>query len=211
MKENLSDITVVLDRSGSMTQCKLEAENGLNHFIEEQKSLSGECSFTLVQFDTEIEVVHNGIPISGTPKCSLIPRGMTALLDAVGSTINKVGQRLSAMPEPERPGLVVFVIITDGLENSSHEYTVSNIKEMIELQQNKYRWKFLFLGANQDAFQTSDSMGIAPHASANYDVENTEIAFSSVSNAVSRSRTQSRDSGMQDLAFNESERKSMVN
>ena len=161
MRNDLTDVTVVLDRSGSMQSCRDDAEGGLNTFIEEQKKQPGETLFTLVQFDTEYEFVHKGKPIRDVGPCELVPRGMTALLDAVGRAIAETGERLAAMPEPDRPGLVVFVIVTDGQENSSKEYTKPQIKEMIERQQNDYKWQFTFLGANQDAFAEAHGIGIA--------------------------------------------------
>jgi len=113
MRKDLTDITIVMDRSGSMNSCREEAENGVNHFIKEQSEASGECLLTLVQFDNEYEFIHRGVPIGNVPKYSLVPRGMTALLDAVGRAINETGERLASMDETDRPGLVVFVIMTD--------------------------------------------------------------------------------------------------
>lgn len=113
---------------------------------------------------------------------------MTALLDAVGRAINETGQRLAVMPEHERPGLVVFVIITDGQENSSHEFTKTQIKELIKHQQTKYAWQFTFLGANQDAFAEARSIGISLIASANFVPKSAKLAFESASNNVGRMR-----------------------
>ncbi len=135
MRSDLTDITLVVDRSGSMQEIQSDAEGGVNAFIEKQAEEPGEALLTLVQFDTEYEFVHKGVPIEKVPKYELAPRGMTALLDAVGRAINETGERLAKMPEPDRPGLVIFVIMTDGMENSSKEFTKSQIKEMIEEQQ----------------------------------------------------------------------------
>ncbi len=161
MRQELTDITVVLDRSGSMHSCQSDAEGGLNRFIDDQKKQPGEANFTLVQFDTEYEFVHRGIPIKSVPHCSLVPRGNTALLDAVGRAIVETGERLAKLPEADRPGLVVFVVITDGEENSSKEFSLTRIKEMIQHQQDVYKWQFIYLGANQDAFAEAGAMGIA--------------------------------------------------
>ena len=186
MRNDLSDVTVVLDRSGSMASCRDDAEGGLNTFIEEQKKHPGETLFTLVQFDTEYEFVHKGKPIREVGPCQLVPRGMTALLDAVGRAIAETGERLAAMPEPDRPGLVVFVIVTDGQENSSKEYTKPQIKEMIERQQNDYKWQFSFLGANQDAFAEAGGIGIALDGTANYKPRRAKEAFFAASANVGR-------------------------
>ncbi len=189
MRKNLTDITVVLDRSGSMGVCRTESENGINHFIEEQKKEDGETIFSLVQFDTEYEFVHKGVSIQDVPKFTLRPRGLTALLDAVGKAINETVIRLADMDEADLPGLVVFVIVTDGGENASHEFTKSQIKELIEKQQNKFKWQFTFLGANQDAFAEGSGIGIMMGAIANYNINNTKHAFSASSDNVSRMRT----------------------
>ncbi len=190
-KKNLTDITVVLDRSGSMSSIKEEAENGLNHFIDEQKELPGSASFTLVKFDTEYEFAYKGVDIQSVGKCTLEPRGMTALLDAVGRSINETGERLKNTLEEEKPGLVVFVIVTDGAENSSHEFTRSQIKEMIEKQRSTYKWQFTFLGANQDAFAEASSIGIASMSTMTYSPHKAQDVFYAASSNVGRMRSAS--------------------
>ena len=189
VRKDLTDVTVVLDRSGSMVSCREEAENGLNHFIEEQKKQPGECLFSLVQFDNEYEFVHKGEKISDIPKFTLVPRGMTALLDAVGRAIGETGNRLSAMKESDRPGLVVFVIVTDGGENSSHEFNKKQVRDMIERQKSEYSWKFTFLGANQDAFAEASALGIDLSAIAGYSTTSSKKAFSGASGNVTRMRS----------------------
>lgn len=189
MNKNLTDITVVLDRSGSMSSCKDEAENGLNHFIREQQKLPGYAYFTLVKFDTDYEIVYKGVNIQEVEKCTLEPRGMTALLDAVGKSINETGERLRNIEEDKRPGLVVFVIVTDGLENSSHEFTKTQIKEMIEKQQSEFNWQFTFLGANQDAFAEAANLGISKVSTMTYSPDKTDVVFSAVSRNVSGMRS----------------------
>ena len=166
MRSDLTDITLVVDRSGSMQSIREDAEGGVNAFLQEQAKQPGEALLTLVQFDTEYEFVHRGVPIKHVPAYTLMPRGNTALLDAVGRAINETGERLSKMAETDRPGLVVFVIMTDGLENSSQEFTKAQIKQQIEEQQSKYSWQFTFLGANQDAFAEAGGMGIGYHGAA---------------------------------------------
>lgn len=209
MRQDLTDITVILDRSGSMGACQQEAENGLNHFIESQKKEQGEALFTLVQFDTEYEFVHRGIPIKDVPHCSLVPRGMTALLDAVGRAINETGERLSKMPEDERPGLVVMVILTDGQENSSHEFKKGQIKQMIEHQQSVYSWQFTFLAANQDAFAEAGDLGIAAQATANFRPTAAAKTFDMVGQSVSRMRHALASNEQIANAYTEEERQHM--
>ncbi len=209
MRNDLTDLTVVLDRSGSMQSCKNDAEGGLNHFIEEQKKHEGDATFTLVQFDTEYEFVHKAIPIGEVPKCSLVPRGGTALLDAVGRAINETGERLSKVDDANRPGLVVFVIVTDGEENSSHEFTKAQVKEMIERQQSEYQWQFTFLGANQDAFHEAQGLGILRAATAQYDQGQEQMAFVATAANVSRMRTSTKKGESVHNLYSDSERASM--
>ena len=160
MRTDLTDITLVVDRSGSMEAIREDAQGGVNAFIREQAGQPGEALLTLVQFDTEYEFIHRGVPIGQAPEYKLVPRGATALLDAVGRAINETGERLAKMPEEDRPGLVVFVVMTDGLENSSKEFDKAQIKKMIQHQQDEFNWHFTFLGANQDAFAEAGAMGI---------------------------------------------------
>lgn len=188
MRNDLTDITVVMDRSGSMAAVKSDAENGLNSFIDSQKRQPGSALFSLVQFDTEYEIVHNAVPIQSVPPCTLEPRGFTALLDAVGNTINRTGERLRGMNEQDRPGLVVFVIITDGQENASREFQKARIKEMIEHQQSVYKWQFTYLGANQDSFGEATGLGLPASSAANYAPLKTAVAFNAAANNVVRMR-----------------------
>lgn len=188
MKADYSDVTVVLDRSRSMMACKYDAEKGINSFIEEQKKQAGTCSFTMVHFDDQYDFVWKGVDIQSVGKYTLVPRGSTALLDAIGKAIAETGERLAAMNEADRPSLVVFVIVTDGEENSSKEFNTRQIKEMIEHQQTKYGWQFTFLGANQDAFTQGAAMGIKSSNVASYAVANANMAFVAASSNVTRMR-----------------------
>ncbi len=190
MRSDLTDITLEVDRSGSMQNVCTDAEGGINSFIAEQAKQPGDGLLTLVQFDTEYEFVHRGQPIKQVPHYQLVPRGMTALLDAVGRAINETGERLAAMPEVERPGLVIVVVMTDGQENSSKEFTKTQIRQMIERQQQAYNWHFTFLGANQDAFAEAGDMGIQAAGVANYAANKVLVAYGAASKKVSRMRSQ---------------------
>lgn len=209
MKQDLTDITLVVDRSGSMHEIQSDAEGGINAFIADQAKEPGEVLLTLVQFDTEYEFVHRGVPASEVPRYRLVPRGSTALLDAVGRAIHDTGDRLSKMPEPERPSLVIFVVMTDGLENSSKEFKKSHIKVMIERQQKEYDWQFTFLGANQDAFAEAADLGIGSAGAADFSMNKVALACRAVGSKVSRMRGQAR-TGEQILnEFTEDEREQM--
>jgi hypothetical protein len=190
MRADLSDITLVVDRSGSMQSIRSDAEGGVNAFIEGQAKQPGEALLTLVQFDTEYEFIHKGVPVSQASHYTLVPRGGTALLDAVGRAINETGQRLAAMAEHDRPALVVFVVMTDGEENSSKEFSKANIKEMIQLQQEKYGWHFTFLGADQDAFAEAQELGMAASGAANFSRNKVAAAYRATSAKVARMRRQ---------------------
>jgi uncharacterized protein YegL len=209
MRSDLSDITLVVDRSGSMEAVRSDAEGGVNTFISQQAKEPGEALLTLVQFDTEYEFLHTGVPVQNIPKYELVPRGMTALLDAVGRAINETGERLAKMPESDRPGLVVFVVTTDGAENSSKEFNKSQIKEMIERQQNDFNWHFTFLGANQDAFAEAGGMGIHAAGVADYADDKVAAAYMATGDKVARMRAQSRAGEDVSNEFTDEERDQM--
>lgn len=169
MDTNLCEIIVLLDRSGSMDAIKDDMMGGFDSFVKEQRSVPGACVLTLVQFDSfGIDTVHEAKPIADVPALLLEPRGMTPLLDAVGRTINDVGQRLERTPEDKRPGRVLFVIVTDGHENASKEFKLDQIKSMVEHQTNTYQWQFSYLGANVDAFAEAGGLGIGRQSSSPY-------------------------------------------
>lgn len=190
MNMNLTDITLIVDRSGSMHAIQSDAEGGVNAFIAEQAKQPSEALLTLVQFDTEYECLYNGIPVQKVPAYSLQPRGSTALLDAIGRTINAVGRRLSQMNEADRPGMVIVVVMTDGAENSSHEFTKAQIKSMIEHQQIVYKWHFTFLGANQDSFAEAGAMGITPGGAADWNMNKVGATMMAATGKIARMRKQ---------------------
>ena len=155
MKKGLSEIVVVLDESGSMSFGKKDTIGGFNEFLRSQKSLEGEANFTFVKFSNYYHVINEGTPIAHAAELNesnYTPSASTALLDAVGQAINSVGNRLKKLPTSERAETVIFAVITDGEENSSREFTRSQITEMIKHQQEKYNWEFLFLGADVEAW-----------------------------------------------------------
>lgn len=163
-------ISVVLDRSGSMSSCQDATIKGFNDFLKDQKEAPGEATLTLVQFDDQYEVVHNNLDIKEVPNLSsktFCPRGSTALLDAIGRTVNTSRQNIENMPEADRPSKVLFVIITDGAENASSEYDKDAVFKMVEDFKTK-GWQFVFIGANQDAIKTAQSYGGATGSSLNY-------------------------------------------
>lgn len=164
MNKNYAEIAFVLDRSDSMQSCGEAAIACFNSFLQGQQELEGLAKLTLVLFDDEYLVPIDGLPVAEILPLTnenYVPRGSTALLDAIGHTIDDLGARLAAMPEENRPGRVVVAILTDGEENSSQTYTWRQIAGVIKEQTEQYRWTFLFLGANQDAIATAAQMNIA--------------------------------------------------
>ena len=190
MRKDLTDITLVVDRSGSMQSIRDDAEGGVNALIQDQAEQPGEAIITLVEFDTEYDFVLQGVPARDVRPYRLVPRGSTALLDAVGRAINETGARLAAMPEADRPGLVVFVVVTDGHENSSRELTKDQVREMVEHQQSVYKWQFTFLGADADAFAEAGGIGIDRDGIATYSRDKVRSAYAATSSKVSRMREQ---------------------
>lgn len=168
MNTKLTEIVLILDRSGSMSSIKADTEGGLDSFIKEQAKQPGECRVSLVQFDNEYNKVFDNLDIKEVRPIKLVPRGNTALYDAIGRTITDVGQRLAVTPEEARPGQVLVAVITDGEENASREYTQARIKEMITHQSTQYSWAFTYIGANQDSVLNGTRMGFAAGASLTY-------------------------------------------
>ena len=162
MQTNLTEIISLLDRSGSMGGLEEDTIRGYNDFVEKQSRMDGEAIITTVLFDDKYEVLWNGIDIKEAKitEKEYFVRGYTALLDAVGKTIIEVGARLSKTKEGDRPDKVIFVIITDGKENASREFTYEKVNELIKHQKNKYNWEFVFLGANIDVEKEAENLGI---------------------------------------------------
>lgn len=194
MKTGLTDITMVLDRSGSMKSVLTDTIGGFNTFIAEQRQWPGECVVSLVQFDDKYEPIYSGSRIQEAPFLTtdtFVPRGFTALLDAIGRAINETGSRLAAKPEYQRPEKVLFVILTDGGENASREFTREKVFQMIGHQRTTYQWDFVFLGANQDAIQVGAHLNIGAASSMTYapNAAGTRSAFASVSNYTTNLRS----------------------
>lgn len=204
-------IAVLLDRSGSMGVVRDETISGFNYFLKEQKATGDNATFTLVQFDSEsTDVVHEARQVRDVPDLNqdtYQPRGSTPLLDALGQTIISTGKTLAAIPEAKRPDKVVFVVITDGEENASHQFTKARVKEMIDHQTGKYNWQFIYLGANQDAFAEAGAVGIAMATAANFTPAKMEMAFMGTSVNVASYRRTGRAAS---LKYSDEQRAEMV-
>jgi uncharacterized protein YegL len=174
MKENLTDLIVILDASGSMAGLKDDVIGGFNQLIEDQKKVEGDCFVTVVQFSSfgKQETILDRHPVNEVPRMTAHMYqigGWTALHDTMGNVIDAVGARLADMPEVLRPGKVIVAVITDGQENHSREYTAAQVCEKVTRQQEVYNWEFIFTGANQDAIFEAKKLGIKGKMSATYD------------------------------------------
>lgn len=167
-RPDLTHVYFLLDRSGSMQSIKSDTEGGFAAFIEEQQQQPAQCLVTLAQFDDRYEVVYAGLPVAQVPPLALAPRGSTALLDSMARLINDAGAELARLPEGQRPGNVVVAIMTDGHENASHEWTRPAIKALVEQQTRDYDWQFLYLGADQDAIEVGEGLGVAREHAVTY-------------------------------------------
>lgn len=193
MDQKYTHISVVLDRSGSMGIIADDTIGGFNQFLKDQKAVDGKATFSLIQFDDNYEENFIGKDIQSVEplnRTTFVPRGATALLDAIGKTINKTGEWLKNIPEALRPGKVIFVIMTDGQENSSHEFTRKMVFDLIKHQTDIYKWAFVFLGANQDAIAEAASFGIGMNSALTYGAtaKGTKHAFMSMSTGMASMR-----------------------
>lgn len=195
MNKNLTEIVYILDRSGSMSGLEKDTIGGYNSFLEKQKKEDGDAVVTTVLFDDKYDMVHDHVDIKKVKPLTnkeYFARGMTALLDAIGKTINHVGNRHKYALDSEVPGKTIVVITTDGFENASREFNSDKVKSMIEHQKKKYGWEFLFLGANIDAISAAESIGIHSDRAVCYEADEccTELNFGAVSETVSCMRTE---------------------
>ena len=189
MNKNLTELVSILDRSGSMAGLESDTIGGFNSMLRKQKSVDGECRITTVLFDNRCTLLHDRIDIRAVSPMTdreYFVGGSTALLDAVGMTINKLVQVQKNTAEEYRAGKVMFVIITDGEENSSREFSAEEIRRMIEYEKERYGWEFIFLGANIDAVQTARRFGIDEDRAADYvpDAEGTRLNFEAMAETV---------------------------
>ena len=188
MDHTFAWIAIILDRSGSMQSMQEATVSGFNEFVGKLKAGHGKARLKLVQFDDEYETVFD-LPLHEVPELTadkFVPRGMTALLDGMGRTIDALGRELAEMPEAERPRRVIVMTMTDGLENASHCYKSEQIAAMVTHQQAVYSWQFLYLAANQDAIGVAADLGISAIAAMNYKSNRRAVAatFTACADAV---------------------------
>ena len=193
MKKNLTEIVFILDRSGSMAGLESDTIGGYNAMLEKQKKEKGEAFVSTILFDDTPTVIHDRIRIQDVPRLTekdYCVQGCTALLDAVGGAIHHIGNIHKYARREDVPEKTLFIITTDGMENASRRYSLSDVKKMINRQQEKYGWEFLFLGANIDAGAVGEQIGIRRERSATYqsDSYGTQLNFSVMSEAISSFR-----------------------
>ena len=200
MKNNITELVFILDRSGSMSGLEGDTIGGFNSLIEKQREQEGECFVSVVLFDNESEVLYDRVKLTNVRKMTrddYTVRGCTALIDAIGGAIHHIGNiHKYARPE-DVPEHTMFVIMTDGMENASRRYSSSKVKQMIQHEKEKYGWEFLFIGANIDAVQTAGRFGIGANRAVNYhaDSRGTGVVYEAVNLTVGNMR---RGNGVSD-------------
>lgn len=189
MKKNLTELVMILDRSGSMGGLESDTIGGYNSMLKQQKAAEGEVRVSTVLFNERSEVLHDRVPLEQMPQMTekeYRVRGCTALLDAVGAAIRHIANVHKYARDEDRPEKTIFVITTDGLENASRKYSYERVKEMVERQKEEHGWEFLFLGANIDALETAGRFGISADRAANYnsDREGTALNYEVLAETV---------------------------
>lgn len=193
MRSNRTELVFILDRSGSMQGLEADTMGGFNAMLKEHQGREGACRVTTVLFDDRYELLNDRenlqrvLPLTAA---QYYVRGTTALLDAMGRTIERFGSLQKHLEPSHRADKVVLVIITDGMENASREYSYSHVKQLVQRQQERFGWEFMFLGANIDAIATAGQMGIRADRAANYhaDAEGLPLVYSAISDTVARMR-----------------------
>lgn len=209
MKKDYTHVTFVLDRSGSMASVWKDVEGGYSEIIKQQQEEKGECTFTLVTFDGQYETpVDMQFIDKVSPKLDVGPRGSTALMDALGKSITELGEQLRNLDESQRPEKVLFIVQTDGGENSSREWTKESVKDLIKQQENDYSWQFLFLGANPEAMANAQNLGLNVNNVSSY------ASADSMASMVNAKFSQTRSMSLEDykkgaIAFSEEEREAL--
>lgn len=204
-RPNYTHATLLVDRSGSMSNIREATIAGFNRFRAEQQKIPGEATVSLIQFDDHYEPNYIGTPLMSMPQLtteSYVPRGGTSLFDAWARAMRETGAWLAAMPEPQRPGKVLFIVITDGQENSSVEFGVytggaAKLRALVETQRTQFAWQFIFLGANQDAILNAVEFGVPTGGAINFAASDVGIkqAFSAASSATAGMRSDSYAGG----------------
>ena len=216
IKNGITELVFILDRSGSMSGLESDTIGGFNAMIEKQKKQDGECYVSTVLFDNVSEVLHDRVKLTDIKPMTdkeYTVRGCTALIDAIGGAIHHIGNIHKYARKEDVPEHTIFVITTDGMENASHKYTSDKVKAMIERQKEQHGWEFLFIGANIDAVETAAQYGISEDRAVNYNADEigTSILYQSVSATIGNVRAnKSIDKGWGDAISKDYKRRRKV-
>ena len=210
MNNDYTHISMVIDRSGSMSSCWNDVQGGYAEIVKTNKETPGKATFTVAAFDTEYDILEDFTPIAEVKdSLDVHPRGGTALLDAIGKTINSVGKKLAALVESERPAKVLFIVQTDGEENSSREFTPQAIKALIEEHNTKYNWQFQFVGASQQSVTEAKAWGFSTANSSTYNVANSKAAFATLGEKTRSIRGSSMENYAATVMFSDAEKSTL--
>jgi uncharacterized protein YegL len=194
--KNYTDLNIILDRSGSMSSIAKDMVGGIKTFLDKEKETGDDTKVSFYQFDDQYETIFVDKDIKDKINIDLVPRGSTALLDALGRTIVSVGEKLSKLDEKDRPNRVLFLVITDGYENASREFSSDVVKEKVKHQREKYAWDFVFLGAGEDAVLAQHKgLGIGASSSKGFakDAKSINLAWTTVSDSYQMYKTLDRN------------------
>ena len=209
MRKGLTEVVSILDRSGSMRGLEADTIGGFNSMIDKQRKEEGEAYISTVLFDDKCEVLYDRVPVAKVEPMNdsqYYVRGCTALLDAIGGAIHHIANVHKYAKKEDRPEKTLFIITTDGMENSSHIYTYDKVKKMVEKEKAKHGWEFLFLGANIDAIEVAQRFGIGADRAVNYECDsagtrlNYQVLAETVS-AVRKSRNKAQMDEAVDMCF----------
>ncbi len=194
MKKGLTEIVFILDRSGSMGGLEADTIGGYNSMITKQKKEEGDAIISTVLFDDRVELLHDRKDlkcVEDITEKEYFVRGCTALLDAIGGSIKRIGDIQKELPEEDKPEKTLFIITTDGMENASKKYTYDKVKKMVEKKKRKHHWEFVFLGANIDAIAVANKFGVAANRAVRYECDSmgTKLNFDVMSKMVSCARS----------------------
>ncbi len=194
MKKGLTEIVFILDRSGSMGGLEADTIGGYNSMITKQKKEEGDAIISTVLFDDRVELLHDRKDLKSVEDITekeYFVRGCTALLDAIGGSIKRIGDIQKELPEEDKPEKTLFIITTDGMENASKKYTYDKVKKMVEKKKRKHHWEFVFLGANIDAIAVANKFGVAANRAVRYECDSmgTKLNFDVMSKMVSCARS----------------------
>ena len=208
MKKGLTELVMIIDRSGSMSGLEADTIGGFNSMIEKQKKEEGEAYVSVVLFDDRSQVLYDRVEIQKVEPMNdkqYYVRGCTALLDAVGSAIHHIGNVHKYAREEDVPEKTIMIITTDGMENASRLYTYDKVKRMIERQKERYHWEFMFLGANIDAVKEAGRFGISASRAVRYEHDSvgTKLNYAVVSDVVGCARRAASIEDMEDMFDNE--------